>query len=90
MTIAQILNKMIAASNGNIHDIDHLLRDLRLRHAGAGEKGAHQHGALLLLILAVGVAIFLAAERAAACRQDRKPKPWKHRHIHGWWHPPNA
>ena len=26
MTIAQILNKMIAASNGNIHDIDHLLR----------------------------------------------------------------
>ena len=26
MTIAQILSKMIAASNGNIHDIDHLLR----------------------------------------------------------------
>ena len=26
MTIAQILNKMITASNGNIHDIDHLLR----------------------------------------------------------------
>ena len=26
MTIAQILGKMIAASNGNIHDIDHLLR----------------------------------------------------------------
>lgn len=26
MTIAQILNKMIAASNGNIHEIDHLLR----------------------------------------------------------------
>ena len=26
MTIAQILNKMIAASDGNIHDIDHLLR----------------------------------------------------------------
>ena len=26
MTIAQILNKMIAASNGNIHDIDHRLR----------------------------------------------------------------
>ena len=26
MTIAQILNKMIAASNGNIHAIDHLLR----------------------------------------------------------------
>lgn len=26
MTIAQILNKMIAASNSNIHDIDHLLR----------------------------------------------------------------
>ena len=26
MTIAQILNKMIAASMGNIHDIDHFLR----------------------------------------------------------------
>ena len=26
MIIAQILSKMIAASNGNIHDIDHLLR----------------------------------------------------------------
>ena len=26
MTIAQILSKMIAASNGNMHDIDHLLR----------------------------------------------------------------
>ena len=26
MTITQILSKMIAASNGNIHDIDHLLR----------------------------------------------------------------
>ena len=29
MTIAQILSKMIAASNGNIHDIDHLLRVCR-------------------------------------------------------------
>ena len=26
MSIAQILSKMIAASHGNIHDIDHLLR----------------------------------------------------------------
>lgn len=26
MTIAQILSKMISESNGNIHDIDHLLR----------------------------------------------------------------
>ncbi len=26
MTISQIMEKMIAFSNGNIHDIDHLIR----------------------------------------------------------------
>ena len=51
------------------HKIGHT-RDLCLRHAGAGEKGAHQHGALLLLILAVGVAVFLAAERAGNIVRD--------------------
>ena len=51
------------------HEVGHA-RDLRLRHAGAGEKRAHQHGAFLLLIFSVGVAVFLAAERAGNVVRD--------------------
>lgn len=51
------------------HKVGHA-RDLRLRHAGAGQKAAHQHSAFLLLIFSVGVAVFLAAERAGNVVRD--------------------
>ena len=48
MTIAQILNKMIAASNGNIHDIDHLLRVWAYARTLGGLEGLDAEARYLL------------------------------------------
>ena len=57
MTIAQILNKMIAASDGNIHDIDHLLRVwayAREKYGNTNGKYQEQEGAVLVRAFLAG------------------------------------
>ena len=52
MTIAQILSKMIAASNGNIHDIDHLLRVWAYAHTIGELEGLDTETQYLLEVAA--------------------------------------
>ena len=53
MTIAQILSKMIAASNGNIHDIDHLLRVWAYTRTIGELEGLDSHTQTVLELAAV-------------------------------------
>ena len=53
MTIAQILSKMIAASNGNIHDIDHLLRVWAYAHTIGELEGLDTETQYLLEVAAI-------------------------------------
>ena len=79
MTIAQILSKMIAASNGNIHDIDHLLRVWAYARTIGELEGLDAETQYLLEVAAITHDIASAARNTATPTENirsRKALCW--------------